>query len=40
MFKKRGQGEGSIFQRKNGLWVAQITVQGKHVSKSSKSKGE
>jgi integrase len=37
---KRGQGEGSIFQRKNGLWVAQVTVQGKHVSKSSKSKSE
>jgi integrase len=40
MFKKRGQGEGSIFKRKNGLWVAQITIQGKHVSKSSKSKSE
>ena len=38
MEKKRGQGEGSIYQRANGLWVAQVTIQGKHVSKSSKSK--
>jgi len=40
MSKKRCQGEGSIFRRKNGLWVAQITVQGRHVSKYSKSQSE
>jgi hypothetical protein len=28
MAKKRGQNEGSIFKRKNGLWTAQITLQG------------
>jgi integrase len=33
MTKKRGQGEGSVFRRKDGLWVAQVTVQAKHISK-------
>jgi integrase len=37
MSKKRGQGEGSIFRRKDGLWVAQVSVQGKKISKYSKS---
>ena len=37
MSRKRGQNEGSIFRRKDGLWVAQMTIQGKHVSKYSKS---
>lgn len=27
--KKRGHGEGSIFQRKDGYWVAQVTVNGR-----------
>ena len=40
MSKKRSQGEGSIFKRKDGLWVAQMTVQGRHVSKYFKSQGE
>ena len=40
MSKKRGQGEGSIYKRKDGLWVAQMTVQGRHVSKYFKSQSE
>ncbi len=40
MSRKRGQGEGSIFRRKNGLWVAQMTIQGKHLTKYSKSQSE
>jgi len=40
MSKKRSQGEGSIFKRKDGLWVAQMTIQGRHVSKYFKSQGE
>jgi integrase len=40
MTRKRGQGEGSIFKRKDGLWVAQMTVQGKYVTKYSKSQSE
>jgi len=40
MAKKRGQGEGSIYKRKDGLWAAQMTVQGKHVSKYFKSQVE
>jgi integrase len=26
MAKRRGRGEGSIYRRKDGLWVAQYTV--------------
>jgi len=26
MAKKRGHGEGTIYQRKNGLWCTQVTV--------------
>ena len=34
MAKKRGQGEGSVFKRKDGLWVAQITIEtGRQKSK-------
>lgn len=40
MARKRGQGEGSIFRRKDGLWVAQMTIQGKRVSKYFKSQSE
>jgi integrase len=29
MAKKRGQNEGSIYKRKNGLWVGQITIGAK-----------
>jgi hypothetical protein len=29
MSKRRGPGEGSIYQRKDGLWVGQYVAQGK-----------
>ena len=37
MARKRGQNEGSIFKRKDGLWAAQVTIQGRHVSKYFKT---
>ena len=40
MAKKRGQGEGSIYRRKDGLWTAQVTVEGKHNSKYFKTQQE
>lgn len=40
MARKRSQGEGSIYKRKDGLWVAQATVQGKHISKYFKTQSE
>ena len=40
MAKKRGQGEGSIYKHKNGLWAAQVTIQGKHVTKYFKTQRE
>jgi hypothetical protein len=32
MARKRGQNEGSIYQRKDGLWTVAVTVQGKRIS--------
>src|SRR5689334_9603054 len=29
MAKRRGNGEGSVYQRKDGLWVAEITLVGR-----------
>ena len=41
MAKKRGQGEGSVFKRKDGLWVAQITIEtGRQKSKYFHSQRE
>ena len=40
MYKKRGQNEGSIYKRKDGRWVAQVTIQGKHVCKYFHSRSE
>jgi integrase len=40
MAKKRSQNEGSIFKRKDGLWVAQVTIQGRHVGKYFKTQYE
>ena len=40
MAKKRGQGEGSIYRRKDGLWTAQVTVDGKHINKYFKTQQE
>jgi integrase len=40
MAKKRSSGEGSLYKRKDNLWVAQATVQGHHVSKYFKTQSE
>lgn len=40
MAKKRGQGEGSLYKRKDGLWVAQIYAQGTKLYKYCKTQGE
>ena len=34
MAKRRGNNEGSIYQRGNGRWVAQVRIKGKRISKS------
>ena len=38
--KIRGRNEGSIFQRKNGRWRAQVTLDGRRVSHSAKTRRE
>jgi integrase len=40
MAKKRGNNEGSIYKRKNGTWRALVTIQGKRITHSAKSKRE
>ena len=40
MAKRRGNNEGSIYQRKNGSWVAQIRIEGKRIAKTHKSRIE
>lgn len=34
MAKRRGNNEGSIYQRSNGRWVVQIRIDGKRIAKS------
>ena len=38
--KYRGKNEGSIYQRPNGTWRAQISANGKRLSYSAKTKAE
>jgi len=40
MARKRGQNEGSIYQRKDGLWTVQVTIQNKRISKYFKTQSE
>ena len=40
MAKKRGNNEGSIYKRNNGTWRAMVTVQGRRLTHTSKTKGE
>ena len=40
MRKKAGQNDGSVFERKDGRYVAQVTVQGKQISKYFKTRKE
>lgn len=37
---KRGNNEGSIYKRKNGNWRAQVSVDGKRLSYSAKTRSE
>src|SRR5512146_2854142 len=36
----RGKNEGSIFRKPGGSWVAQVSVLGKRISHSAKSRAE
>ena len=40
MAKKRGNNEGSIYKRNNGTWRAMVTVQGRRITHTAKTKGE
>ncbi len=40
MAKNRGHGEGSIYKRKDGLWVGQVTIQGQLLYKYARKKGD
>ena len=40
MARKRGQNEGSIYQRKDGKWVGQVSLQGRRLYKYGKTKKE
>ena len=40
MTKRRGNKEGSLFKRPNGTWRAQVTVGGKRLSTSTKTRKE
>lgn len=36
----RGKNEGSIFRKPNGSWVAQVSLLGKRISHSARSRAE
>ncbi len=40
MAKRRGNNEGTIYQRKDGLWCAQISLNGRRLTKYGKSQTE
>jgi integrase len=40
MAKKRGQNEGSIYQRKDGSWVGAVSIQGRRLSHYAKTQKE
>ena len=40
MARKRGQEEGTIYKRKDGLWISQASVQGRRVTKYTKTQRE
>jgi integrase len=40
MAKKRGQNEGIIYRRKNGTWAAQVSVDGRRLTKYTKTQTE
>ena len=40
MARRRGNKEGSIFKRKDGRWCAQISIQGRRLTKYAGTRGE
>lgn len=40
MAKKRGNSEGSIYKRPNGTWSAQVTLQGRRLSRTFRTQKE
>jgi integrase len=40
MTKKRGQNEGTIYKRKDGTWSAQVSIQGRRLTKYTKTHTE
>ena len=40
MAKRRGNNEGTIYQRKDGLWCAQISLNGRRLTKYAKQRSE
>jgi integrase len=40
MAKRRGNHEGGLYQRKDGLWCAQVSVSGRRLTKYSRSQAE
>ncbi len=40
MAKKRGNNQGSIYRRSNGTWREQVTLQGKRLTFTAKTKQE
>ena len=37
---RRGNKEGTIFKRQSGLWVAQVSIQGRRLTMYGKSRQE
>jgi integrase len=40
MAKKRGQNEGTIYKRNDGTWAAQVSIQGRRLTKYTKTQSE
>ena len=40
MAKRRGNNEGTLYQRKDGLWCAQISLNGRRLTKYAKQRSE
>jgi len=40
MTRKRGQNEGSIYQRSDGTWCAQVSIQGRRLTKYARTRNE
>jgi len=40
MANKRGQNEGTIYKRKDGSWAAQVSIQGRRLTKYTKTQSE